>query len=207
MMRVLAMVVGGVLLVTSPALAQTPPADPPEVPIDEEVARVLYQRAKVLFDSGDAANAKQLAIESLERSPKGSRAADAKELIRLANDKLGIANRDQGIPGMGQPEPVDPYGGPEPVDPYKKPEPKVERPPASDRELQLARWGLTGWAGGYGLIAGLAVGGPMRDATEDGDEELRGVSILTGLVGGAALTGLGYWLTGKYELTPGQSAA
>jgi hypothetical protein len=192
----------------TPLQAQTPEASE-EVSIDELVARALYERAKILFDSGDFANAKQLAIESLERSGAGMRSGDAKELVRSSNEELGIEPRDAGIPGVPDtttPTPVDPYGGsPKPVDPYQMP-PEEPAAPASEQELQLARWGLTGWAGGYGITLGLAVGGPMRE-NADGDEEFRGVSVLTGLLGGAALTGLGYWLTGTYDLTPGQSAA
>lgn len=100
-----------------PAEAPPPPPDPAD-DIDDQVAQALYARGQQLLQRGDAGNAKLLFIESLERSPKGTRSSDALRYLRVANKKLGLKKLDDGRPGA----PVDPAaggaGGEAPIDPY-----------------------------------------------------------------------------------------
>jgi hypothetical protein len=206
----------------STALAQQPADD-----IDDKVAAALYDRGMELFERGDVANAKKMFIESLERSPKGSRAEDALRMLRASNEKLGIGDPDHGRPAVpaaddapldpyGQPakeagdEPLDPYasGNGElaaPMDPYGPPEgPVVEQPPTDKvgTSARLSKTGLVVWSGLYGFELGLALGGPMNDAGE-----VRGGAVLAGVLGAGAGVGLSYWLSKKYDLTGGQSVA
>jgi len=135
-----ALVTGGLLLggtsaaqAQSKALANLPGPPSPGV-IGEQVAAALYNRGMALFELGDVASAKKLFVESLERSPSGSRAADALGMLRKCNEKLGIQDLDAGRPAAGgaSDAPLDPYatggdpGADGPVDPYANPDGPVD---------------------------------------------------------------------------------
>jgi hypothetical protein len=67
------------------------PAPGPDDPVlAEQVAQSLVHRAQELYDARVYADAKQLAVEALVKSPKGAAAEHAKYLIKKINDQLGI---------------------------------------------------------------------------------------------------------------------
>jgi len=127
-------------VVKPPALPKTPtkPVSVPKVdPLDEAVAAALIARGNVLFNARDYANARQLFVEALVRSPNGPRAILALDMLKQANTKLGNKDVFSGAPKVLRPPnkdaPIDPYGtgtktNPgdvkktgEPIDPYADP--------------------------------------------------------------------------------------
>jgi len=191
--------------------------------VDDQVAQSLYRRGVALYRHGSTAEAKTLFIESLERSPNGRMAGEALRMLRQANKRLGLANQDDGRPSArGQEGVLDPYAGAPPagdasdeapLDPYGTPEPPpppesgaVGPPdapePEPERGSRLGRRVVIGWSGAVGLIAGMALAGPEND---EGD--LSDAAVIAGVVGAAGGIGLSYWLTGRTELSGGQSAA
>src|SRR5215510_5907101 len=76
-----------------PAVPQAPaPVTPPDPVLAEQVARSLVYRAQELYDARVFADAKQLAIEALGKSPKGAAAEQARFLIKAINQELGIVD-------------------------------------------------------------------------------------------------------------------
>ena len=80
---------------------QQPPSATPETPptpadpvLAEQVAQALVARAQELYDAKVYVDAKQLAVEALVRSPKGTAADQAKMLIKQINQQLGIKDED-----------------------------------------------------------------------------------------------------------------
>lgn len=63
----------------------------------EQIAQSLVARAQELFDARVFADARQLALEALQHSPKGAAGEHARYLVRLANKQLGLP--DQPLPG------------------------------------------------------------------------------------------------------------
>jgi len=203
-----------VLLAASPALAQPAPgpgdaaaAGGEASDIDDAVAKALANRGQLLFDRGDFASAKQMFIESLERSPKGPSAGNAVAMLRACNQRLGIKDLDQGSPlavPLGGGGPTDPYagdGGPAdpyagdgggPTDPYggdgigPNPPGPIDQPAPG-----VARRRLTVFGGTYGALLGLAITGPENDQGDIG-----GAAVL-GAVGGAAVGSLAAWWFGR----------
>jgi hypothetical protein len=192
-----------------PVEAPPPPVDPAD-DIDDQVAEALYARGQQLLSRGDAADAKQLFIESLERSPKGSRSSDAIRYLRVANKKLGLP-RDDGRPGAPATppaieQPMDPYGGGGGGG--------GGQGVAEDRDQlgpsQAGRRIVMAWSAAAGLIAGLAVAGPTSETTNELGEtstEVSGGAVLAGLVGAGAGFAGSWWLTDRYPVTTGQSIA
>lgn len=212
-----------ILLTAQVAVAQDggDTASDPQAEIDAAVAAALYERGRYLFGSGDWKNAKQMFIESLERSPKGPQSEQALAMLRSANEKMGM-DLDNGIPVAGSgDDPIDPYAddddddGPldpyaddddDPIDPYGDddgPGPGVE-PPIEDgltqSDIRKARRTLYLWGGAYGFTAGLALAGPNND-----DGEMGGGALLAGIVGGAAGVGAAYYLSRDREISRGQA--
>ncbi len=81
--------------------APIPPSTPPALDADpvlaEQIAQSLVARAQELFDARVFVDAKQLALEALQQSPKGAAGEHARYLVRLANKQLGVP--DQPLPG------------------------------------------------------------------------------------------------------------
>ncbi|HTE51717.1 MAG TPA: hypothetical protein VK698_12775 [Kofleriaceae bacterium] len=209
-----------------PGLEQGEPPGPPDDDIDDQVAQALYRRGVQLYRRGSTAGAKMLFVESLERSPRGRSSGEALRMLRAANRRLGIADRDDGRPGTPSHENLlDPYGAggagapasPDeaPLDPYgaapaspAPATPPLAEPagppdrPEPDHGSALGRRAVIAWSGAVGLIAGLAIAGPEDDTGETADG-----AVVAGVVGAAGGIGLSYWLTGRTPLTAGQSAA
>jgi hypothetical protein len=194
-----------------PADADAPPSgldDDRQRELDDEVARALYERGKTLHDGGDDLNAKQLFIESLERSARGPSAGDALGMLRIANQRLGIANLDDGNPAVASTDPLDPYGtggpGDDLLDPYGG-DPALD-PYAGRRdevdEARTARRRITMWSAGFGALLGLAIAGPQNDAGET-----RGAAFLAALAGGGIGAGAAWYAVRKRRLTLGQGQA
>ena len=178
------------------APAPTPPAPTPPTPapppapvadqpsdIDEAVAAALVTRAHHLIDVQAWADAKQLAVESLVRSPNGASAADAKEIVRVANQHLGIVD-----------EPPKP---PEPVDTTTKPVTTPTEPGvAAHAEVETrGTTVLTGYGIAGGAMLGLGVVG-AGDGVSGAGADTAG-AIIGGLAGG----GLAYWLGDSHDVT------
>ena len=142
----------------------------------EQVARSIVQRAQELYDARVYADAKQLAVEALARSPKGAAAEHAKFLIKMVDEKLGIQ----------QPPPPDEVD----LTPFQDatPPPSVagpERPSRGDARLSArVHLGLQG-----GLL-GATIGSFLSD-----DSPASG-AIPVGLVAGLAA---GYFLPGPLD--------
>lgn len=173
--------VAGLFLVALPSRAGAQPADSgaplqgdesevdPRGDIDEQVAEALYERGKLLYTNGDYAAAKTLFIESLERAPKGPLATESLQMLRNANERLGLTDLDAGVPppdtaGDG---PLDPYGegdgGEAPIDPYGTNDQTADSG-AGDSGLQDPYAG-----GGEGPLDPYAAGGSGGGAGGEGD--------------------------------------
>jgi hypothetical protein len=181
------------LLVALPSVALAQPVDPyGEVPpaddeVDTAVSLALIARARVLAGEGQYADAKQLVVEALVRTPGD---AEAKAFLVELNRRLGI---------------VDPPP-PRPVEP---PPPPLELPPDGliDRagpDTGYVRPGaFTRYVGG--VVGGAVAGGLFADVVTGLDGTSEG-QVLTGMVlGAAAGTVLARGL-GKAELTKGDFA-
>jgi hypothetical protein len=169
----------GVLVVAIPTAAVAQPAGAdenetgpdPRGDIDEQVAEALFERAKELYTRGDYGDARKLFIESLERAPKGPLAKDALQWLRNANERLGNADLDAGVPPAvtapdGGEAPLDPYGtGDAPVDPYAGGD-DLEDPYAGGGDTGLQDPYAAGGDGPGGLQDPYAPGG---GAAEPGD--------------------------------------
>jgi hypothetical protein len=80
------------LCVCGTAFAQPSPQDPyaPDPVLGEQIAEQLVSRAQELLDAKMYLDAKQLAVEALVKSPKGSAAERARFIIRTVNQHLDI---------------------------------------------------------------------------------------------------------------------
>lgn len=181
----------GILVVALPTAAVAQPAGADETEtgpdprgdIHEQVAEVLFERAKELYTRGDYGNAKKLFIESLERAPKGPLARDALQWLRNANERLGVADLDAGVPAAV----TAPEGGPAegpidgPVDPYADTgdaPPELQDPYADTGDAPVDPYAGTGdepdlqdpyAGGGEGPIDPYAPGGGAAGPGDPGD--------------------------------------
>jgi len=176
----------------APAPAPTPrapgPVDEQAVEIDEAVAAALVARAHHLLDVQAWADAKQLAVESLVRSPSGASAADAKQIVHLANQRLGIPDDEPVKPPptqTAQPLPLPPADD-------------AAAMPAVTAHAEGAARGST-VLGGYGVLGGALLGMAVvgaGDGISDAGDDAIGASI------GAVAGGLGSWWAGsRYDVS------
>ncbi len=204
-------------------------------PIDNAVAAALLDRANILFAAKDFANARQLYIESLVRSPKGPSATQALDMLKQSNTKLGNKDVYSGAPTVVRPagtaKPLDPYGtGTDPVvkkpdkplDPYgtgkiKTPDNtdpldpygtgKVAKPdPATPKDDPNADRQARNLLMGWSGMLGLGVGLAIA-GPEDDNGDVSGGAVVAGILGAGATVGLSWYLTRKRKLTAGQSSA
>ncbi len=154
-----------------------PPA-PPDV--DRAVAAALLARSVELERQGDLEGAKELAVEAIEREPRGPHAEDALGHLRSLNGQLGYDDPHHGL--------VD-----EPADRGRAGGPGPEPVPGSDRRAQL---GLAAFGAAYGTTLGLALGGPQSR-----DGSVRGGAVVLGLLGGGGAGALGYYASERFDLT------
>ncbi len=214
----------------SKALSELPGPPSPGA-IGEQVATALYSRGMALFELGDIANAKRLFVESLERSPDGSRAADALGMLRKCNEKLGIQDLDAGRPAAGGASniPIDPYAtnGDTPVDPYANPDGPVDpyavdpgpgdpgdnvgggfiEPPVGQPvdAAGRAHTELMVSGGVTGFIFGLALAGPLDEDSEGNTGDITGAAIPVALAAAGGGIYLGSYLAKKYDRAGGKA--
>lgn len=146
----------------APATAASSSADLAEAQLAEEIAFAVAARAQELLDAKQYADAKQLAIEAIARSPRGVAAERAQLILRAANAALGLPAEE----------------------PPPAPEPEGEGPPApapdevSPQDAPTARRVAQVHTGLYGGLIGAALGGIAHDSA--------GVEIAAGAAGAAA---------------------
>ena len=138
-----------------PAAPATP--DPAEAQLAEEIAFSVAARAQELLDNKQYADARQLALEAIARSPRGVAAERAQLILRAANAGLGL-------PTQEAPPPVAaPVEDPETLP--SVPEEK-DSAPASDAERALARRHALIHSALYGGVIGAALGSIADDSVE-----------------------------------------
>lgn len=130
---------------------------PTPAPVDpvlaEQVAQSLVARAQELYDARVFADAKQLAVEALVKSPKGAAAEHAKYLIKKINDQLGIDDTQP-------PNPTDKVD----LTPFsdRAPPPPL---PASPEQPRASRVSTSVHAGLYVGLIGTTVGAFFSDSS------------------------------------------
>jgi hypothetical protein len=153
----------------APAPAPAPTsssADLAETLLAEDIAFYVASRAQELLDARQYADAKQLAVEAIARSPRGVAAERAQLILRAANTGLGIPNAED--PPIKEPASEDPA-----VKPKDAPEVTASAEArSSTRPYALVHSGLVG-----GLI-GATVGSLADDSA--------GVEVGVGAAGAAA---------------------
>jgi len=167
-----------------------PAAPSDEAVLAEQIAASLVARAQELFDAKFYLDAKQLALEALVRSPRGTAAAQAQYLIKAINTALGL-------PDETKPKPDDKVD----LTPIRDPlaDKPVEQPAAEGELASRNRRILSG------AVWGAAAGGAFADAVSVDDTKASHVAIGAGI--GGALGGLaGYGLTRKVRQTSGDVA-
>lgn len=162
----LALCAGGHAIAQPAPVPQDPYA--PDPVLAEQIAEQLVSRAQELLDAKLYLDAKQLAVEALVKSPKGTAAERARHIIKLVNQHLDIKEDppptppSEVAPTPAANEQVDmsPISDPAAFDPSRDPPPNQE---PADRQ---ARDGATAatvhgalYAGTLGAMAGAFIGG------------------------------------------------
>jgi hypothetical protein len=153
----------------------TPPAQDPV--LAEQIAESLVARAQELLDARIWLDAKQLAVEAIVKSPKGTAADRAKLVIKQVNQVLGITD----VPKLDTTTPPDLT----PIeDPTRHPvETPIVTPPA-EGTTRTPFTAATVHGALYGGLLGAAIGSFI-----DGSSEAAGavpVGIALGVVGALA---------------------
>jgi hypothetical protein len=167
---------------TPPPEEQAPPGADPE--LDATISLALISRARVLADEGAYADAKQLVVEALVRTPGD---AEAKAFLVELNAKLGIVDAPPPRPYVYEPPPYQPP----PVEP-EKPKTRYLRPGVFTRYFG----GVVGGAVAGGLFADVVTG--LDGTSED--------EVFTGVVLGATAGAILSRAMGRAELTRGDFA-
>lgn len=178
------------------AVASAQPAPPPPAPpaadevLNEQIAASLVARAQELFDAKFYADAKQLALEALVKSPRGTSASQAQYLIKAVNTALGIVSAAD--------IPTKPLDTTPIVDPLAN-KPKVDAPFTGGEQAARNRHILSG------AVWGAAIGGAIGDAAVVDDTKASHIAIGAGV--GLAVGGLaGYGISRKVKQTRGDVA-
>jgi hypothetical protein len=140
----------------------------------EQVAAALVTRAQELFDAKVYTDAKQLAVEALQKSPKGTAADQARFLIKKVNEQLGIKDDPPAQPKIEDKVDLTPI-----EDPTLARRPKVDTAPEvpTPRSSRLTA-GIH--SGAYFGLIGATIGSVF-----DGDNPAGG-AIPVGLAAGLA---------------------
>jgi len=145
----------------------------------EQIALALVHRAQELYDARVFVDAKQLAVEALVRSPKGTAAEQARFLIKQINAQLGISDApDQPAQPPAQPE-LQPDLTPI-TDPTEGQGQKVDTAP--ERPDRPSRLTAGAHAGLYFGLLGATVGAFFDKETPAGGAVP--VGLATGIAGG-----------------------
>jgi hypothetical protein len=157
----------GVMLIalvgSSSALAQSadpapqdPYANPPgkDPVLSEQIAEQLVARAQDLLDAKVYVDAKQLAVEALVESPKGTASEHARFIIKQVNQQLGIKD-DEPAP---MPTPLPAVDTSPITDPTQQPLPPVQPPPAEGVTHHDGKVVGIIYGGFYGALVGATIG-------------------------------------------------
>jgi len=168
------------------------PAAPAPDPMTDRVAEALVVRAQELLDTRGFLDAKQLAVEALVQSPKGSSAAHARAIIHAVNVQLGIPEDSP------RPEPTPPPRPTEDIDTSPIVDPTLSHSPAvppPEGKLPSGRLAARVHGGLYAGLLGATVGAFFSDDTPAAGAVP--VGIAAGLGGALALP----WIADKRHLT------
>jgi hypothetical protein len=156
--------------------------DAQDAAMAERVSAALVARAQELLDTRVFLDAKQLAVEALVSSPRGSSAEHARAIIHAVNQQLGIPEDSP------RPE-ARPTGKPaEDVDTSPIQDPTLSSAPVSsppEGELPSARLAATVHGGLYAGLLGTTVGAFFSDTTPAKGAVPVGLAV--GLAGALAL--------------------
>ena len=185
----------------APAAAAAPaaegaPADPyaTDPVLNEQIAEQLVSRAQELLDAKIWVDAKQLAVEAVVKSPKGTAADRARYIIKIVNSQLGIKDDPAPTPPSevkpAEPAPdLTPISDPTAFDPSRDPLPQQP----SEPEGRDGRTAATVHGALYGGIIGATVG-----AYIGGDNPAAG-AVPGGIAVGAGTGFLARSLVRKYD--------
>ncbi|HET9621378.1 MAG TPA: hypothetical protein VFP84_08440 [Kofleriaceae bacterium] len=146
-----------------PVPVAPPPATAADPAMADRVATALVDRAQELLDTKSYLDAKQLAVESLVRSPRGPAADHARKIIHAVNLQLGIPE------DAPKPPPPPPPAPPkkDDVDTSKIEDPTLSTTPAPAPETGLPSPKLAASVHGaiYAGLIGTTIGAFFSDAT------------------------------------------
>ncbi len=147
-----------------------PTPNPDDPVLGEQVAQSLVHRAQELYDARVYADAKQLAVEALVKSPKGAAAEHARYLIKKINDQLGIDDTSSAKPN---PDGVD-------LTPFSDRKPPAKEVPPAPEQRRASKTSTSVHAGLYLGLIGTTIGAFFSD-----ESPARG-AVPAGLATGAA---------------------
>lgn len=165
---------------TPPPGAQQPAPPNADPVLAEQIAEQLVGRAQELIDAKLWVDAKQLAVEALVESPKGTAAERARFIIRTVNSQLGI--KDDLAP-----QPAVEIRPPEPdtkITDDTQPQPQPTPPPAEGVTHHDGSMAATVHGAIYGGILGSLIGTAI-DSDHPTDSGVPGA--LLGGIGGALI--------------------
>jgi hypothetical protein len=162
----------------------------------ERVAAALVTRAQELLDTKVFLDAKQLAVEALIQSPKGSSSEHARAIIHAVNRELGIPEDSVKPEPAGPAKPVDDIDSAPIQDPTLATPPVG--PPAEGGRRRSGRASATVHGALYGGLIGTTIGAFLTD-----DSPAKG-AVPVGIVGGLAGALVMPRLADKLALTESQ---
>lgn len=166
--------------------------------LSEQIAEQLVTRAQELFEAKIYVDAKQLAVEALVKSPKGTAADRARHIIKLVNLALNIKDDPPPTP----PSEVKPAALEDHVDlsPISEPVGDPNRDVLAPIDTGEPDPRIAGMVHGglYGGLLGATIGGFI------GQEHPMSVAVPMGLASGAGAALLGRYVVGKLEWNEAQ---
>jgi hypothetical protein len=164
--------------------------------LNEQIAEQLVGRAQELLEAKIWVDAKQLAVEALVKSPKGTAADRARHIIKLVNTQLGIKDDPPPTPPseVKPEEKVDltPISDPTAFDPSRDPVP-VQTDDGRDGRLAGTVHGAL-----YGGIIGATIGAYI------GQDNPASVAVPVGIASGVGTGLLARKLVRKFDWDEGQ---
>ena len=134
--------------------------------LSEQVAEELVSRAQELLDAKIWVDAKQLAVEALVRSPKGTAADRARHIIKLVNQQLGIKDDPAPTPPSevkpttpAEEPDLTPITDPTAFDPSRHPPPTSPTEPEGDHSRTAGMVHGALYGGTIGATIGAFIGG------------------------------------------------
>jgi len=161
--------------------------------LNEQVAEQLVARAQELLDAKIYVDAKQLAVEAVVKSPKGTAAERARYIIKLVNAQLGIKDDPPPTPpsevkAVEATPDTAPISDPTAFDPSRDPVPQQHEPEGSD-----GRTAATVHGAFYGGLLGATIGAYI------GQDHAASVAVPVGIATGVGGGLLARTLVRKYD--------